>query len=67
VEFNEKNRWLVTRRGAISVACNFANHSRRIPLPVGEYKTLLASEPGVNAVSGGVILRPESVAIFRLE
>jgi hypothetical protein len=36
-------------------------------LPVGEYKTLLASEPGVNAVSGGVILRPESVAIFRLE
>jgi maltooligosyltrehalose trehalohydrolase len=67
VEFDEKNRWLVMRRGTISVACNFDNHSRRMPLPAGEYKTLLASEPGVNAVSGGVILRPESVAILRLE
>lgn len=67
VEFDEKNRWLVMRRGTITVVCNFSNQPRRIPLPVGEYKTLLASEPGVNAVSGGVILRPESVAIFRLE
>jgi maltooligosyltrehalose trehalohydrolase len=65
VEFDEKNRWLVMRRGTITVACNFASHSRGIPLPLREYKTLLASEPGVNAVSGGIILRPESVAIFQ--
>jgi maltooligosyltrehalose trehalohydrolase len=67
VEFDEKNCWLVMRRGTISVVCNFDNHSRRIPLPAGKYKTMLASEPGVNATSGGVILRPESVVIFRVE
>jgi maltooligosyltrehalose trehalohydrolase len=64
---DELARWFVMERGAISVACNLAVHPQRIPLRIGKHRTLLASEPGVDAVSGGVFLRPESVAIFKLE
>ena len=63
---DELARWLVVERDAISVACNFASHSQRIPLRVGTHSTLLASEPRVNAASGSVILPPESVAILKL-
>jgi maltooligosyltrehalose trehalohydrolase len=64
---NELARWLVMERGAISVACNLANHSQHIPLRVGAHRTLLTSEPGANTVGGSMILRPESVVIFKLE
>jgi len=64
---DESARWLVMERGAIGVACNLANHSQRIQLRIGKHRTLLASEPDVNAASGSVILPPESVAIFKLE
>ena len=67
INYDELTRWLVMERGPVSVACNFSAHSRRIPLRVGTHRTLLTSEPGINAVSGGVILRPESVALFKLE
>jgi maltooligosyltrehalose trehalohydrolase len=67
IHFDELARWLVMERGAISVVCNFVNHSQRIPLRAGKQRTLLASEPGVNAVSGSVNLRSEVVAIFKLE
>jgi maltooligosyltrehalose trehalohydrolase len=67
VEFDENNNWLVMERGAISVACNFNGRSRRIPLRDGTHQVLLASEPGVNATNGNVILPPESVAICKRE
>ena len=67
VEFDEKNRWLAIERGSISVVCNLANNSWRIPLRSGEYRTLLASEPAVIAAGGSVILQPESVVIFKLK
>jgi maltooligosyltrehalose trehalohydrolase len=66
--YDERARWLVMERGDISVAANFAGHPQHFPLRSGEHRTLLASEPGVNAVSGdAVILPPESAAIFKLE
>jgi maltooligosyltrehalose trehalohydrolase len=63
----EEPAWLVMERGAISIACNFSPHSRRIPLRDGAHRALLASESGMNAINGSVILGPESVAIFKLE
>lgn len=65
--YDELARWFVMERGNISVTCNLANHSQRIPLRIGRHQTLLASEPGMIAVSGSVILPQESVAIFKLE
>jgi maltooligosyltrehalose trehalohydrolase len=65
VEFDEKNHWLVMERGSISVVCNLANDSRRIPMREGAFKTLLASVPDVEACGGGAILPSESVAIFK--
>jgi len=67
IHFDELARWLVVERGGISVACNLAAHSQRIPLRNGKHRTLLASEPEMNAADDGVILRPESVAIFKME
>lgn len=65
VELDEKKRWLVLERGSISVVCNLANDSRRIPLREKEFKILLTSAPGVEASGDGVVLPPESVAIFK--
>jgi maltooligosyltrehalose trehalohydrolase len=67
IRYDEFARWLVMERGDISVVSNFASHSQSIPLRVEKHKTLLASEPGVNAASGSVFLPPESLAIFKLE
>jgi maltooligosyltrehalose trehalohydrolase len=65
--FDEEKRWLLVERGAISVACNFANHSQTIPLQAGKRQTLLASESKINADNDNAILPPESVAIFKLK
>jgi maltooligosyltrehalose trehalohydrolase len=67
IRYDEFACWLVMERGDISVVSNFASHSQSIPLRVEKHKTLLASEPGINAASGSVFLPPESVAIFKLE
>ena len=66
IQYDELAHWLVMERSAISVACNLADHAQHIPLRVGEHRTLLASEPGVKAADGGVILPPDSVAILKL-
>jgi len=65
--FDEVERWLVMERAAITVACNLADHPQYIPLRVGEHRSLLAFEPGVNVLNGSVNLPPESVAILKLE
>jgi maltooligosyltrehalose trehalohydrolase len=67
INYDEGERWLAMERGAITVVCNFDDRSRRIPLRNGKHRTLLASGLGVNAENGSVILRPELVAIFKLE
>jgi maltooligosyltrehalose trehalohydrolase len=67
IHYDELARWLVMERGDISVVSNFANRSQSIPLRMGKHRALLASEPDGNAASGSVFLRPESVAIFKLE
>ena len=67
IHYDELVRCLVMERGDISVVSNFANRSQSIPLRMGKHRTLLASEPDVNAVSGSVFLHPESVAILKLE
>jgi maltooligosyltrehalose trehalohydrolase len=67
VEFDENDNWLVMKRGASIVACNFSARLQRIPLWDGTFQVLLASDPGVNAINGSVVLPPESVAICRRE
>jgi maltooligosyltrehalose trehalohydrolase len=67
IHFDEPALWLVMERGAISVACNLATHSQRIPLRNGKHRTLLASAPEMNAADDGVTLRQESIAIFKME
>ena len=63
--FDELARWLVMERGDISVACNFAGQSQRIPLRTGAHRVLLASEPDATVLDGCVILPEESVAIVK--
>lgn len=65
--FDELARWWVMEREGITVACNLAPQSQRVPLRSGEHRTLLASASDVRAQPEGVDLPPESVAIFGLE
>lgn len=63
--FDEKDRWLVIERGAITVACNVAAGPLIIPLPAGTQRILLASENSVKISGGQLELPPDSVAIFK--
>jgi maltooligosyltrehalose trehalohydrolase len=65
VDFDEENQWLVVERGSISVACNLAKETRRIPLRTEGCKLSLASISNVNIGADGVVLPSESVAIFQ--
>lgn len=63
--FDENHRWLVVERGSISVACNLALQSQRVPLEPGPHRLLLSSETPATPGGGGVLLRPDSAAIFK--
>ena len=63
LEYDEASRWLVMRRGATSVLCNFAATPTSLAVP-GEL--LLASEPGVRVNQGQAQMPAESAAVLRL-
>ncbi|MCA1822846.1 MAG: malto-oligosyltrehalose trehalohydrolase [Mycobacteriales bacterium] len=64
VDYDEAARWLVMRRPAAVVVCNFSKHQQVIPLrhPGGVVLTS-AADPVISA--GGIRLAAESVAVLR--
>jgi len=63
LDFDEASRWLVMRRGATSVFCNFGTTPVSLPA-AGDL--VLASEPGARVNQGRVELPAESAAVLRL-
>jgi len=63
VAFDEGARWLVVRRGELTLACNLAGTS--VDLNVAG-DALLTSDPGVARSGGGLSLPAESAAIVRV-
>lgn len=63
--FDEDERWIVLRRGVVTVAVNLADEGRSVFCP-GIEKTVLHlfSEKGVRHENSLLYLPPESVAIF---
>lgn len=61
--FDEEQRWLIVRRGAIVTACNI--DSRRHVLPVERVSEILLSSSEARTSECGIELPPESVAILR--
>jgi maltooligosyltrehalose trehalohydrolase len=66
VDFDEEGRWLVLRREAIVVACNFAATGQALSVPTGPARVLLATG-STTLTPGACDLPGESVAILRLE
>ena len=65
VTFDEKERWLVMKRGSISVVCNFSERPQRIPTRDGAATILMASEEKIRLGGAHVDMPPESVLISR--
>jgi maltooligosyltrehalose trehalohydrolase len=63
--FDEKERWLVMKRGRISVVCNFSERSQRIPVGSGTGKIVMASENGIRLAGGSAEMPSESVLILK--
>ncbi|OOG22428.1 malto-oligosyltrehalose trehalohydrolase [Thioalkalivibrio denitrificans] len=67
VRFDESERWLMMRRGALAVACNLGTSPRRLDCPAGCHpRILLASDPGVAVTCETIDLPAETVAILDL-
>ena len=63
--FNEDEGWLVVLRGAITIACNFADRAAEIPVDLRASRLLLTSAKEPEVSDGLVRLEPESVAIWQ--
>ncbi len=63
VDFDERSRWLVMRRGTVEVACNFAPDRQALPISQPA-KNVIASESGWHARPGLIELPADSVAIL---
>ncbi len=65
VNWNEKERWLVMKRGPFTVACNFSSQMRAVALRAGAHKVLLASASGVEVTSTTAKLAPASATVLK--
>jgi maltooligosyltrehalose trehalohydrolase len=63
VEFDEDQRWIIVRRGALVVLANLGEHDRVVP--VGCTEILLASDEVCALAEGGVLLGAQSAAVVR--
>jgi maltooligosyltrehalose trehalohydrolase len=63
VAYDEDGRWLVLRRGPLTVACNLGAEKATVPVAPGE--VILSSAPGSSVGPGGAALAPESVVVLR--
>ena len=64
--FDEKERWLVMKRGSISVVCNFAERPQRISIAGGAAKIVMASENAIRLTDGFAEMPPESVLVLKV-
>jgi maltooligosyltrehalose trehalohydrolase len=67
VEYDERARWLVVRRGAVRIAVNLAAEPRSLPVGAAVLDVLLASAAQAKAQDDVMELPPESVAIVLCE
>ena len=63
-QFDEADRWLVIRRGSVSIACNLAERAQRLPYATARpNEILLASKPGAVLGRNGLEIPAEAVVI----
>jgi maltooligosyltrehalose trehalohydrolase len=62
-EFDERARWLVMRRGPVTVAVNLGTGTWTFPARESA-ELLAASDPGIRRTPDGVALPPDTVAIL---
>ena len=62
--YDDAQRWLVVRRGAVAVVANLSTERRTVPCE--GRSVLLASEPGISCGDGVLDLPGESVAVVEL-
>ena len=65
IDFDEQTRWLVMKRGSISVVCNFGSRPQRIAVGPGEQKILIASEDDIHIADGFANFPAESVVVLK--
>jgi maltooligosyltrehalose trehalohydrolase len=63
--FDEARRWLRIDRGPISIACNLAPETQRVPLRPSQAIVLLCSDPRAVAADSTISLLPDTVAILK--
>jgi maltooligosyltrehalose trehalohydrolase len=64
-DFDEEKKWLVVERGPVTVACNLASFSQRVPVRKEQPRAfLLSSEMATDIRPDGIELPPDSVAIL---
>jgi maltooligosyltrehalose trehalohydrolase len=65
VRYDEQEKWLIVEREGITIACNFAQHDRRIPLRSQRpSNVLLASKQPLEVKDEAIALPPDSVAVL---
>ena len=65
VSCDEQARWLVVERGPVAVACNLADCTQGVPVPLPcGYQALLTSDPAVQVTAGEITLPPDSVVLL---
>lgn len=64
VRYDEEQRWMVIRRGAIVVALNLGPALAHLPWSTGPARLLMGSEPAIRVATDQLELPPDSVAIL---
>ena len=65
--FDESAQWLMVERGPFTVTCNLAREARKLTLPAGRHRVLLASATAHSFAEGSLELPPDAVAILKRE
>ena len=62
---DEAEGWLVVKRGALTVACNFTTRPQAIPIGPRSERIMLASDAGVKLADGNLQMPPDAAAILK--
>ena len=65
VAYDDREKWLLMRRGSVSVCCNLGESSRGFPAPE-DSKLLLASRGALQIKEGSIVLPADTVAVLQL-
>jgi maltooligosyltrehalose trehalohydrolase len=64
IQFDDREKWMVVRRGPIVIAFNLSGSPRTVPLPFAG-AIVLSSGSGGNRVNDALHLPPDSVVVVR--